>query len=225
MPRDVRRIVGSDGCITLILSNIVLLATGGLLWLWYLRQVHRLARSSPTTVAGADLALVLGYRLGRVEAIVPEYAERLCRAQALFSAGEVSRIMLVGGCTGARSTASEAEAGQRFLVGRGIPPAALAIEDQSQHTLQNLHHARAALQSDGKKPFALVTSRYHLARAQALAHGLGLHPLPCAAEERLNYGPRTLLRLGREAYFLHWYVIGRTWSTWTGNRHSLARIT
>ncbi len=71
----------------------------------------------------------------------------------------------------------------------------------------------------------LVTSRYHLARSQALARGLNLQPVLCAAEERLRLNPLTLWRLGLEAWYLHWYEVGKTWSRWTGNRHSLARIT
>ena len=71
----------------------------------------------------------------------------------------------------------------------------------------------------------LVSRRYHLARAQALARGLGLQPVLCAAEERLGRDPWTCWRLVLEAYYLHWYAVGKTWSRWTGNRHSLARIT
>ncbi len=71
----------------------------------------------------------------------------------------------------------------------------------------------------------LVTSRYHLARSETLARGLDLRPVLCAAEERLRHDPLTFWRLGLEAYYLHSYAAGKTWSRWTGNRHSLARIT
>ena len=64
-----------------------------------------------------------------------------------------------------------------------------------------------------------------LARSQALARGLDLRPVPCAAEERLRHNLMTLWRLAMEAYYLHWYVVGKTWTRWTSNRHSLARIT
>ncbi|MBE2293505.1 MAG: YdcF family protein, partial [Phycisphaerales bacterium] len=106
----------------------------------------------------------------------------------------------------------------------GIPDSHLMIEDQSLNTLDNLRHARRMLPDLREQPFILVSSRYHLARGQALALGLGLKPVLCAAEEYLRCNLWTLWRLILEAYYLHWYAVGKSWSRWTGNRHSLARI-
>jgi uncharacterized SAM-binding protein YcdF (DUF218 family) len=107
----------------------------------------------------------------------------------------------------------------------GLPADTLLIEEQSLHTLDNLRHARGLLDEDWAQSVVMVTSRYHLARSRTLARGLGLHPIVCAAEDRLRLDPLTLWRLVLETGYLHWYEVGRLWSRWTRNRHSLARIT
>lgn len=221
MRRDLAEIVGADGFLTLVLSNLVILATAGCSWLWQLACVHRVARDATDTAPPTDLAMVLGYRLRRNE-VTAEYASRLNRARALLATERVRRVLIVGGRTGGADT-SEAEAGQRFLVARGAAPEAILLEQHSRHTLENLHHARTALNLN-RVVFVLITSRYHLARSLALARGLDLRPVPCAAEPRLAYNVATAFKLAQEAYFLHWYHVGKTWSRWTGSSKSLARI-
>lgn len=214
--------MGWDGLAMLLLSNLLLLATGGLSGLWWLYRVWRIARDAPFAGVEGDWVVVLGARLIR-DQVAPGYACRLRRAAALYQADPRRRILLVGGHTG--GSASEAERGREFLLELGIPASRLFGEDQSLNTLDNLRQARQLLAEGREHPFVLVTSRYHLARSLALARGLGLQPRPCAAEERLRLDPLTFWRLGLEAWFLHWYAVGKTWSRWTGNRHSLARIT
>lgn len=214
--------VGADGFVTLALSNMLMLATGGVSWMGCFARVHRVARTAPHTTPRVALAMVLGFKLQN-DAVSDEFACRLERARQLFASGRVQRILIVGGRT-ANNRGSEAEAGRRYLVHRGVPPVAIAIEARSRHTLENLRQARTTGELCPNTPFVLITSRYHLARSLALAEGMNLQPLACAAEVRLTYNPVTLLKLAREAYFLHWYHVGKTWSQWTGNRSSLARI-
>lgn len=214
--------MGWDGLAMLALSNLVLLATAGASGLWMLYRVWRTARDAPIAGVEGDWIVVLGARLLR-DRVAPGYARRLQRAAALYRADPRRRILLVGGHTG--GSVSEAERGRGFLRGLGIPESDLFIEDQSLNTLDNLRHARQLFPQIRERPFVLVTSRYHLARSEVLARGLALRPVLCAAEERLHHGLLLFWRLGLEAYYLHWYAVGKTWSRWTGNRHSLARIT
>lgn len=217
-----QRDMGWDGLAMLLLSNLVLLATAGASGLWTLYRVWRIARDTPFAGVQGDWVVVLGARLLQ-DRVAPGYARRLQRAAALYRADSRCRILLVGGHTG--GSGSEAERGREFLRGLGIPESALFIEDQSLNTLDNLRHARQLFPEIRERPFVLVTSRYHLARSEVLARGLELRPVLCAAEERLRHGPLLFWRLGLEAYYLHWYAVGKAWSRWTGNRHSLARIT
>jgi len=217
-----QRGMGWDGWATLLLSNLVLLATAGASGLWLLYRAWRIARDTPFAGVEGDWIVVLGARLSR-DRVAPGYARRLRRAAELYRADPRRRILLVGGHTG--GSVSEAERGREFLRELGLPASGLFIEDQSLNTLDNLRHARHLRAEIRERPFVLVTSRYHLARSATLARGLELRPVPCAAEERLRLDPSLCWRLALEAYYLHWYAVGKAWSRWTGNRHSLARIT
>ena len=218
----VGRMVGADGFATLLLSNLVILMSAGVTLAWVLGRVYRVARRAAPAPLAVDVAMVLGFRL-RDQQVAQQYAERLLRASVLHKRGSIRRILVLGGRTGGAAGRSEAEQGRRFLVSQGVTPDCVLAEEDSIHTLENLRNARAAL-DDGSAPVVLITSRYHLARSAAMAAGFGLRPVPCPAEDRLAHTPRTGLLLLREAWFLHWYYVGRTWSRWLGNKKSLARI-
>lgn len=217
--------IGADGFATLLLSNLLILLSAGISLSWPTWRVYRVARSTRATEPRLELAVVLGYRL-REDGIAGDYARRLERAHGLHVQGHVERILILGGGTGAAEI-SEAEAGRRYLISRGVPEERLIIEENSIHTLENLRNLRTVLDArcrSCRSPFVLITSRYHLARAEVMARGLGLRPVLCAAEDRLAHDPGTVLRMLREGWFLHWYSVGRTWSRLTGNHKSLARI-
>ncbi len=221
MRRDLVGLVGADGYLTLVLSNLVIVATGGISWLWEIRRVISVARRASTSPS-AEVAVVLGFRLNE-DRVSREFATRLERARALYAGGMVHRILIAGGNTG-RGRVSEAEAGRHYLTARHVPDDVISSEVYSRHTLENLRHVRASLQNHPDRRFLLITSRYHLARCRDLAKGLGLKPILCPAEDRLGGDLTTVLRICLEAWFLHWYVVGRAWAQWTGTRRSLARI-
>jgi uncharacterized SAM-binding protein YcdF (DUF218 family) len=222
MRHGLHRLLGADGYLTLAVSNLVIIATCGLSWLWQVARVHRVASLAPANRAKVEVAVVLGFRLHENH-VCPEFAMRLDRARSLYVRGIARRILVVGGRMG-HSRLSEAEAGRLYLAARGIPDEAILREEYSRHTLENLRYARAAIEGCGERGFLLITSRYHLARSAALAQGLGLRPTLCPAEDRLGLDILTFLRLCREAWFLHWYVVGRAWARLTGDHRSLARI-
>ncbi|WP_142524378.1 YdcF family protein, partial [Methylacidimicrobium cyclopophantes] len=118
---------------------------------------------------------------------------------------------------------SEAAVGARYLMARGVPESALVREERSRHTLENLRFHRSAARPEGLHT-ALVTSRLHLARSSALASGLRIPHQLCAAEELWSLSPREIPRLLAEAFFLHWYWVGRNYARWTGNRRMLEPI-
>jgi uncharacterized SAM-binding protein YcdF (DUF218 family) len=214
--------IGADGAATLLLSNLIIVASIGLTLFWVLGRVYRVARYTDTAPHPRALAMVLGFRLKGNE-LTQEYAGRLLRACALYRQGRIQQILVLGGQTGTAAV-SEAEQGRRFLISQGVAHGCVLVEENSVHTLENLRNARATLKDLGSAPIILVTSRYHLARSGAMAAGFGLQPVPCSAEDRLSHNPGTLLRLVREAWFLHWYYIGSNWSRWARNKKSLARI-
>lgn len=217
------RALGRGGWLTLALSNLVLAGTGGLSLLLALRRVYAIAKTAPDRCSEGSVLVVFGMRL-RGEAVAPDYARRLERALALYRMGHTQRILLVGGRTG-RGDISEAHAGRAYLTARGLPDEALVLEDQSRHTLENLQRARSIISQGDSIRVALVSNRYHLARVQALAHGLSMGHELCGAEAHWQGSAPAILRLVGEAYYLHWYWIGRAWTRATFNRADLERIT
>lgn len=213
---------GMDGLAMLLLSNLAILATGGLLWLWLLRRTYLTARRAPTGAASPGWLLVLGMRL-RDGRITSDLARRLDRAQELLERHPACKAVLLGGVTSS-DPRSEALAGREYLLARGIAPERVVLEDRSRHTLENLREARKLLAgAEGEAPL-LISNRFHLARSGAIADGLGMRHRLCAAEEEFGLDPLTLLRLLKESYFLHWYYVGRSWARWTANRKMLERI-
>lgn len=211
--------MGFDGLATLLLANLVIVGTAGLSLAVCFYRVWRVARNVPARVAIAGRPVVLGVclRRGRVPGI---YARRLAKAQELAADG---RILVLGGHT-SQASFSEAEAGRDWLIARGVPAAAITIEDRSRNTLENLRAARDILGAAEGVPI-VVTNRYHLARSGLLADSLGMRHVLCAAEERLRADPMTVVRLLLEAYFVNWFFVGRRWASLTGNSGMLERIT
>lgn len=216
--------VGTDGLAMLLLSNVAILMTGGISLWWQWRRVYRIARQSPISALASEYYLVLGMRL-RNGRVTPDYASRLARAVMLQKQNPQGKILVLGGVTGADSV-SEAQAGKDFLLAAGIPETSILMEDASRHTLENLRQARAMLGTAlNNNQNVLITSRFHLARCHAFSAGLGMPHHLCAAEDELSMNLRSVIRLLGEAYYLHWYVIGKTLSSWMASRRMLDKIT
>ena len=214
--------LGGDGLLTLALSTTVAGATAGLSLLPPLARVVGTARRAPSGAEQPRLLVVLGKRLQR-DRPDRDFRARLERALALHQAGRARHILLVGG-RAHPDAPSEAEAGRDWLRTRGVPASHLSLEDASRHTLENLTGSRALLDDAAEGRPVLISNRYHLERCAVIADGLGIDYHPCAAEEGFRLSPRIALQLVREAYFLHWYWVGKGWSRLTRNRKSLARI-
>ncbi len=214
--------LGADGVLTLLLSCLLIICTLGLSWAIAFMRVYLMASRTTTQVKPHDWILVLGKRLLGAT-VTLEYATRLSRAENIYKADDCSRIMILGGYT-SEGPFSEARQGLNYLLQRGLPAADIYTEDRSRHTLENLRNARDLMDGSVEKPLTLITSRYHLARSHALAAGFGLPHQLCAAEERLEPAVPLFWKMCVEAFFLHWYWVGRYWSLLTRNHKSLARI-
>lgn len=211
---------GPDGFGTLGLSVAVLILSGGLSLAWCFWRVHAIARRAPADVSGGGRRMVLGGGL-KDGAPSADFAARLDRARLLAAGGD---ILLLGGATRPELPA-EAEVGRKWLLARGVDADTITTECGSRDTLENLRAARNLLAPFDAHAVILITNRYHLARSSMMAAGLGMPHRLCAADDLLRYDSRTILRLVCEAFFVNWYVVGRSWATVTRNRRMLARIT
>ena len=217
--------VGTDGYVTFVLSNLVILMTLGVFWLRHIRQVYVTAKNSCVPTTHCDYLLVFGMRL-KDNQISADFSQRLDRAAMLYQTKMADRIVILGGLTG-KNTKTEAACGKAYLVTqKKIPPDAIQLEESSRHTLENLHNVRTALRAHANNfNTVLITNRYHLARSHNIATGLSIPHQLCPAEDRLVLGLKIIPKIAVEAYFIHWYKTGKIWSQLTKNQKSLARIT
>ena len=213
--------MGSDGWLTLFLSNTFIVLGAGISLFWKTYKVVRTAHESPVdTQERIELILVpcMCLEQGNPNR---DFMQRLDRAFLLHQTHNAS-LLLLGGYTG--GPISEAAAGEAYLLNKGVPHSHLMLEEGSRNTLENLQNARELIRENGFERLAITSNRYHLARCQILAHGFGLNTLLCAAEEQRHVTIYQWPKLLLEAYYLHWLTVGKYWSRLTRNTHSLKRI-
>ena len=217
------RELGPGGASTFSLALVTGALGLGLPVVFRMRSV--LAAAARDETGPADAVLVLGRAL--VDDLPTEvFRARLEHGAKLLAAGLAPRLVVSGGKTGG-SRRSEAEAGRDFLAERGIDAAAVLIEDRSRHTLENLFFVRETARAAGWRRLLLVSDPLHLARAGALARGLGLEVLlsPARAAPPRRGSPGWALRAAREGFLLHWYHVGLGFSRAIGSRRMLDRVT
>ncbi len=227
MPRHVSQgwseFLGPGAAASLFLALLTAVGGLGVPIVWRLRQVLRTARRDQREAS--DAVLVLGRHL-EADAVSEVFRGRLDHGLALFRAGLAPRLVVAGGLTGS-SRRTEAAAGREYLLSRGAPPESVLAEDRSRHTLENLFNVRETLRRERWSSILLVSDALHLARADALARGLGLtvrlSPAPDAPPRQgsLGWWRRAL----REAVLLHWYYVGMAYSRAIGSDRLLARVT
>ncbi len=213
--------MGFDGLGTFLLSNLLIVVTFGVTVSPALFYVILLAIKSRASTQSNTL-LVLGERLQN-NSPGHNYIARLERAYSVFRLNKNRKIFIVGGLTG-DATISESASGENYLLNKQVPPSSMHIENESQHTLENLKNVRDMLTGNSIDTVGIVTNRFHLARASVLATGLGIKHDLCAAEENFQNTTKQWLLVIREAYFIHWYFTGKYWSILTNNQSSLERI-
>ena len=215
--------LGPGGFATLMLAFASGLITLGIPLLLHRRRVLAAARGDVLRVS--DAILVLGRRLEGNQ-LTDVFLKRLEHAAELWREGWAPRVIVTGGLTG-KSTCSEAEVGRAWLCEHGIPEAAVLAEDRSQHTLDNLFNVRQYLQTNGWSSLILVSDPLHMARATAVARGLGLDVISSPAHScppqrgSIKWSARVI----RESFLLHWYRTGVAYSRIIRSKRQLARIT
>ncbi len=217
-----RRVVsiGRDGFTTLFLSTLVATGTGGLSLLGCLWHVITVARRTPTILPKDGCRVVLGVCLDSDGNVSRDFKIRLRRVLG----SPLGPILLLGGYTNPNTPYSEAGAGKKWLVARGIPAPLIEVEDGSRHTLENLQEVRARL-ANAQTSAMMITNRYHLARTSMMARHLNIAHSLCPAEDRFTWSVLIAGKLFLEAIFIHWYQVGRVTAHLLRHQGMLQRIT
>ncbi|WP_214368984.1 YdcF family protein [Pseudonocardia sp. H11422] len=103
----------------------------------------------------------------------PVFAARLRHALSLYEEGLAPRIVTVGGSR-AGDEYTEAEAGRRYLIDRGVPASAVIAVGEGSDTLGSMHAVAARAQQDGWSTTLIVSDPWHSLRARTMAEDSGL---------------------------------------------------
>ncbi len=164
-----------------ILGRLLVLAVTG----WLACLVSIMAWSTRSSTEQADAIVVLGAAQygGRPS---PVLRARLDHAVALWHAHRAPRMVFTGGRRDG-DLISEAAAGRRFAMRRGVPATAILLEATGRTSLESMSGADVVLRAQGNAIGApmsarprvlLVSDPFHMLRLDVLARLHGLTPLP-----------------------------------------------
>lgn len=167
-----------------------------------------LAAGARDSASEADAIIVLGASILRDGEPSPVFAARLDHGIALYRQ-QIAPLLVMTGGVGEGAQLSESEVGRRYAIARKVPASAIAIEEISRTTRQNLVEAARILQERrAGDRVVLVSDPYHLYRAGQMAEDLGLQPLLSPTPHTRYRSVKTKLPfLLRELYFVHHYAL------------------
>jgi len=114
----------------------------------------------------ADLIIVLGNAIH--DSQTRHDAElRASHAADLFHRGLAPHIICTGGYTH-RQKQSEASFLAERLMQNGVPQTAITLEESSSTTVGNARHCRAIVEARNAQSIVVVTSLYHVPRAELI---------------------------------------------------------
>ncbi len=149
----------------LFLGGAAIVIVGGLL-----AAIYWQARTDQARPADAIVVLGTAQWNGRPG---PTLQARLDHGLALYRAGLAPEIIVTGGRQpGDQFT--EAEAGRDYLIGQGVDPAAIRLENEGHDSWQSMQGVAAMLADSPHRSAVLVSDGFHLLRLKLMARDLGL---------------------------------------------------
>lgn len=133
--------------------------------------------------SSADVIVVMGAAQydGRPS---PLLEARLQHAWELWLAEQRAPVIALTGGKREGDRYTEAEAGEMWLMNKGVPASAIVMETVGRSTWESLKALAPILQSDGVKSAIMVSSDWHVARAAATLEDFGFSVDTSAADGR-----------------------------------------
>jgi vancomycin permeability regulator SanA len=185
-----------------ILALSPLVASAVAVW----RSAHT---DEASEVDRADVILVLG--AAQYDGVPsPIFKGRLDHGALLFQKGFAERIMVLGSRQEGDQF-SEAEAGTRYLVERGLPEDAVAASPEGRSTLESLRGAADRMGELEMDSAFLVSDPWHNLRIRRMARDLGIEGYVSATWHSAARSQSTRLQgYARETLaYLYYRVFGR----------------
>jgi SanA protein len=182
------------------LAAIVLL---GSLRLWIERGTRDRVYAQAEDVPFYSVALVLGAGLWPDGSLTPVLADRVAVAAELYHAGVVQKLL----CSGDNRFVdyNEPQAMLEYAVRLGVPEEDIVLDYAGRRTYDSCYRARAIF---GVEQVAVVTQRFHAARALYLCNALGVDAVAVLADRR-SYSAQRITWETREylALALAWWDV------------------
>ncbi len=128
--------------------------------------------------AEVDAVIVLGASVYADGTPSDMLADRLDVAIDLYKAGAARKIVVTG--DGRDSHYNEPDAMKAYCIGCGVPAGDILVDSAGYNTYASIYRAQSVF---GLNDVIVVTQAYHLYRALAIAHGLGMQASGVAADK------------------------------------------
>lgn len=150
--------------------------------------------SKGNTFTPPDVLLILGCKVKGNE---PEKTLRMRAEKAAEYLKENKNVIAIacGGIVHEDQTKSEAQAIFEILTSKGVDESRIILEDKSTTTRENFINAMKIISGMGEKPkVAILSSEFHLLRANLIAKKCGLEATTLAAKSPENLKIKNYLR-------------------------------
>ena len=158
--------------------------------------------------AAADVIVVLGGGTLKDGSPSPATVRRVEHAVTLFGKRLAPYLICTGGYT-QQHPKSEAQACADLAEQKGVPRAAILLEEISTSTEENAVEVRKVMDAHGFKTALLVTDNFHMLRAEMLFHVQGVSVILSPAQ--VNSGPLepwwVVIDSYREVGAFGWYAL------------------
>jgi uncharacterized SAM-binding protein YcdF (DUF218 family) len=190
--------------------RVILGSIGVIVALWLASVAMVLTWALQDDAQKADAIVVMGAAQYQGKPS-PVLRARLDHALALWQRGLAPMVLLTGGI-GEGDTASEAAVSRVYMMGRGVPDAAILLEHDGRTSAQSLRAAVSLLRTRGLGTAVVVSDTFHMLRLEILGRRYGINPytspaLPTPGAQRLLRQWGTLLAESIKApfaLFLDW---------------------
>jgi uncharacterized SAM-binding protein YcdF (DUF218 family) len=149
-------------------------------------QIER--QSTRDEARNADVILVLGaaeYR-GRPSQVL---RARLDHALELYQR-KLAPLVLTTGGAGGDPVFTEGGVGRSYLIGRGVPPEAIIVENEGETTVESTAMVGEIMRRMGLRSVIVVSDGYHIYRVKRMLQFRGLSVYGSPRKERIPEGRR-----------------------------------
>jgi uncharacterized SAM-binding protein YcdF (DUF218 family) len=142
-----------------------------------------------------DYVAVLGAGLIDGEKVTKLLSERIDKAVKIYRRSDGKCRLIMSGGQGPDEKISEAQAMKNYALTLGVNEDDILLEDQSVNTMENLINCRKIIEAQpGGHDTAVVTSQYHVLRADVYARKMNFPMTGIGAHTALYYWPAAMTR-------------------------------